>query len=65
VPLVYYKAGSIGEDVTVYLTNGTNGGAIVTETRARTFKEPKYYYRPIPYTQVALNPNLKQIFDWQ
>ncbi|MGO4292522.1 RagB/SusD family nutrient uptake outer membrane protein [Chitinophaga sp. RAB17] len=65
IPLVYYKAGSFGEDVTVYLKNGTAGGSIVTETRARDFKEPKYYYRPIPYTQVALNPNLKQIFDWQ
>ena len=65
IPLIYYKAGSIGEDVTVYLKNGTAGGPIVTETRLRTFQEPKFYYRPIPYTQVALNPNLKQIFDWQ
>jgi hypothetical protein len=65
VTLIYYKAGSIGEDVTVYLKNGTAGGAIVTETRARTFVEPMFYYRPIPYTQVALNPNLKQIFGWQ
>lgn len=65
VALIYYKAGSIGEDVTVYLTNGTAGGPIVTETKLREFKEPKYYYRPIPYTQVALNPNLKQIFGWE
>jgi len=65
IPLVYYKAGSIGDDVTVYLKNGNAGGNIVTETAIRNFKEPKYYYRPIPYTQVALNPNLKQIFDWQ
>lgn len=65
VPLIYYKAGNIGDDVTVYLKNGTAGGNIVTETTKRTFQEPKYYYRPIPYTQVALNPNLKQIFDWQ
>lgn len=65
VTLIYYKAGSIGEDVTVYLKNGSAGGAIVTETKARTFVEPMFYYRPIPYTQVALNPNLKQIFGWQ
>jgi starch-binding outer membrane protein, SusD/RagB family len=65
VTLVYYKAGFIGEDVTVYLKNGTAGGAIVTETRTRTFADPMFYYRPIPYTQVALNPNLKQIFGWQ
>ncbi|NLU92152.1 RagB/SusD family nutrient uptake outer membrane protein [Chitinophaga sp. Ak27] len=65
ISLIYYKAGNIGENVTVYLKNGTAGGAIVTETAARTFTEPKFYYRPIPYTQVALNPNLKQIFGWE
>lgn len=65
ITLNYYKAGAFGDDVTVYLTNGTGGGAIVTETRTRLFKEPMYYYRPIPYTQVALNPNLLQIFGWQ
>ncbi|MBO9728805.1 MAG: RagB/SusD family nutrient uptake outer membrane protein [Chitinophaga sp.] len=65
VPLIYYKAGSFGEEVTVYLKNGTAGGTIVTETQARTFQDPMFYYRPIPYTQVALNPNLKQIFGWQ
>jgi hypothetical protein len=63
--LVYYKAGSFGENVTVYLRNGTAGGTLVTETTARNFAEPKYYYRPIPYTQTVLNPNLVQIFGWQ
>lgn len=65
ITLVYYKAGSIGESVTVYLKSGNEGGTIVTETNVRKFTEPKYYYRPIPYTQVALNPALTQIFDWQ
>ena len=65
IPLVYYKAGSFGDNVTVYLKNGNAGGAIVTENRARTFQDPMYYYRPIPATQIALNPNLKQIFGWQ
>jgi starch-binding outer membrane protein, SusD/RagB family len=64
VTLVYYKAGSIGDAVTVYLENGTSGGAIVTENTARQFIDPKYYYRPIPYTEVLLNPALTQIFDW-
>lgn len=65
VTLLYYKAGSIGDNVTVYLKNGSSGGAIVTETNRRQFMEPKYYYRPVPYTQVILNPKLQQIFDWQ
>ncbi|PSL44817.1 putative outer membrane starch-binding protein [Chitinophaga niastensis] len=65
VTLLYYKAGNYGENVTVYLKNGTAGGTMVTETTKRQFIEPKFYYRPIPYTQVVLNPNLKQIFDWQ
>lgn len=64
VKLVYYKAGAIGESATVYLENGNNGGAIVTESTTRQFIDPKYYYRPIPYTEVLLNPALTQIFDW-
>ncbi len=64
VTLIYYKAGAIGEDVTVYLKNGINGGNIVTETAARKFEEPKYYYRPVPQQQMLLNPALKQVFGW-
>lgn len=63
--LVYYKTGAIGEDVTVFLKNGTAGGTMVTETAVRKFEEPKYYYRPIPQTQILLNPDLKQVFGWQ
>ncbi|PWJ57669.1 putative outer membrane starch-binding protein [Dyadobacter jejuensis] len=62
--LIYYKTGVIGEDVTVYLKNGAQGGTTVTETTPRTFQEPKFYYRPVPQQQVILNPNLKQIFGW-
>lgn len=29
-----------------------------------SFVEPKYYYRPVPTSQLNLNKNLKQIFDW-
>ncbi len=66
VKLVYYKAGSFGEDVTVYLRNGNAGGTIVTETRARDFQEPKYYYRPVPFNELVLNPKLApQLFDWK
>lgn len=66
VRLVYYKAGNFGENVTVYLKNGQNGGAIVTDNRMRTFIEPQYYYRPIPFNQLTLNPKLApQLFGWE
>lgn len=64
VTLIYYKAGAFGEDVTVYMKNGVNGGTTVTETTARKFEDPKYYYRPVPQQQMLLNPNLKQVFGW-
>lgn len=64
VPLAYYSIGLIGGGATIYLENGVNGGAIVTEDRERNFIEPKYYYRPVPYTEVVLNSNLYQLFDW-
>ncbi|KIC94025.1 RagB/SusD family nutrient uptake outer membrane protein [Flavihumibacter solisilvae] len=63
--LIYYKAGSFGDNVTVFLRNGAGGGTLVTEMTPRSFIEPKYYYRPVPYGQVVLNPNLSQIFGWQ
>ena len=62
--LIYYKGGAFGEDVTVYLKNGLAGGTLVTETAARKFEDPKYYYRPIPQQQILLNPKLKQVFGW-
>lgn len=66
VKLIYYKAGAFGEDVTVYLKNGAAGGPIVTETRTRNFMEPKYYYRPIPFSEMVLNPKLgPQLFNWE
>ncbi len=62
--LVYYKAGTIDDDVTVFLQNGTMGGSIVTEKVTRKFTEPRDYYRPIPFNEILLNPNLKQPFGW-
>jgi starch-binding outer membrane protein, SusD/RagB family len=63
--LIYYKAGTVNDNVTVYLENGSQGGTMVTETTSRNFLEPKYYYRPIPFQQLTLNPNLEQIFGWE
>ncbi len=61
--LIYYRVGSQGEDASVYLKNGTSG-TIQTVAERGIFEEPKYYYRPIPSTQVTINPNLTQIFGW-
>lgn len=64
ISLIYYKAGTIDENVDVFLSGGVNGGNMVTETSVRNFVEPKYYYRPVPIQQITLNPNLTQIFGW-
>lgn len=65
IPLIYYKAGTIEDNVDVFLENGVQGGNMVTETKNRNFVEPKYYYRPVPFQQIVLNPNLTQIFGWE
>jgi hypothetical protein len=61
--LIYYRAGQLGQDAGVFLKNGTSG-TVQTTADMGTFIEPKFYYRPVPQTQVQLNPNLKQIFNW-
>ncbi|MCB0686899.1 MAG: RagB/SusD family nutrient uptake outer membrane protein [Saprospiraceae bacterium] len=61
--LVYYRASEQGGDANVYLKNG-NSGTVQTVADRGTFLEPKYYYRPIPQTDVIVNPNLTQIFGW-
>ena len=60
---IYYRTGTIGQDAGVFLKNGTSG-TVQTIADNGIFLEPKYYYRPIPQSQVLLNPNLKQIFGW-
>lgn len=64
VDLIYYKAGFFGDSsASLFLSNGTSGN-MVTSVDQPSFVEPKYYYRPIPAHQVALNPQLKQIMGW-
>ncbi|WP_421976255.1 RagB/SusD family nutrient uptake outer membrane protein [Roseivirga seohaensis] len=63
VPFAYYRVGSFGENVGVFLSDG-NSGHILTVIERGTFDDPKFYYRPVPAAQVALNPNLTQIFGW-
>lgn len=63
VVLRYYRAGLQDSDAGVYLENGSWGHVEGIKERG-TFVEPKYYYRPIPETQILLNPNLVQFLDW-
>jgi len=63
--LIYYRVSTIEDGSgTVYLENGEDGGVTITENKPRNFVVPQYYYRPIPETQIVLNPNLEQIFGW-
>ncbi|MAO17503.1 MAG: RagB/SusD family nutrient uptake outer membrane protein [Muricauda sp.] len=64
VALIYYRTGSVGSNADVYLTEGTSGNVVGTPERG-TFQEPKHYYRPIPAPEMALNPNLEQVFGWE
>ena len=63
VNLIYYKTGFQNEDVAVYLGSGTSGN-VQTVAERGNFEEPKYYYRPVPATEVTVNPQLTQIFGW-
>lgn len=62
----FYLKDANGKDNNFYLTNGTSGFIAFTVDRdqPRNFIEPKYYYRPIPQTQLVLNPQLKQPYGW-
>jgi hypothetical protein len=61
--LIYYRVGPAGSDASFYLSGGTSG-TVVTDPDRGVFEEPKYYYRPVPQTEVNLNPGLEQIFGW-
>jgi len=62
--LRYYRAGTFGQDVSVFLSEGNKGTVGIVENTG-TFADPKYYYRPVPQSQMLLNPNLTQIFGWE
>lgn len=62
--LRYYRAGTFGQDVSVFLNEGNKGTVGIVENTG-TFIDPKYYYRPVPQNQMLLNPNLTQIFGWE
>ena len=54
------------DDIPIYLEKGKSGHVMFKLERGDfgTFVEPKYYYRPIPTSEILLNPNLKQLFGW-
>lgn len=56
-----------GEEQDIYLSEGDHGHICFTRNKGVTleFKDPQYYYLPIPQKQTLLNPNLKQPFGWE
>ncbi|MDR0699156.1 MAG: RagB/SusD family nutrient uptake outer membrane protein, partial [Tannerella sp.] len=47
------------------LEHGTYGHVQLEADKNRVpWENPKFYYRPIPVTQITLNPNLTQVFGW-
>jgi hypothetical protein len=62
----YYLKDKDGKDQNFYLSKGTSGFIAFTRDRdqPRNFVEPKYYYRPIPISEIVVNPQLKQVFGW-
>ncbi|MDR1594049.1 MAG: RagB/SusD family nutrient uptake outer membrane protein [Prevotellaceae bacterium] len=63
---LFYLYDETGAQTQFYLSNGTSGYIMLTADQmlGKEFIEPKYYYRPIPISQIVLNPELKQPFDW-
>ena len=60
----FYLKNAAGEPGDISLTNGTSGFIVVNSEVNRTFKDPQYYYFPVPRQQTILNPNLKQTIYW-
>lgn len=62
----YYLKNSVGQSTSIYLSEGNSGFIMSTGDRdgIREFKEPKYYYMPIPQTQRTINSNLEETIFW-
>jgi hypothetical protein len=54
------------DNVSFFLENGKSGHIMLKLEQGDmgTFLEPKHYYRPIPTSEILLNPNLEQLFGW-
>jgi hypothetical protein len=55
-----------GAETQIYLEHETYGHVMMMQDKelSKGFKEPQYYYRPIPNDEILLNPNLTQPFGW-
>ncbi|MCY1721428.1 RagB/SusD family nutrient uptake outer membrane protein [Prolixibacteraceae bacterium Z1-6] len=53
-------------NVSLFLEYGKSGHIMLKLEQGNigTFAEPKLYYRPIPTSEILLNPNLEQLFGW-
>jgi hypothetical protein len=62
-----YLYESSGNPSQFRLSDGDHGYVMmsVDEQSGKSFVEPKYYYRPIPQTQLILNPDLQQQAFWK
>ena len=62
----YYLMDSSGAPTGIYLSDGSSGYIMSTNDRDmnREFKEPQYYYYPVPQSQRILNPNLDETNFW-
>jgi hypothetical protein len=62
----YYLKNASGALNNFTLSNETSGHIVMNgELNNRTFKQPQYYYWPIPQMQLLLNPSLKQTNFWE
>lgn len=64
--IVYTLFDANGKEQGIYLSEGDKGYIrfVKDKNMPITFISPKYYYAPIPFTQIQLNPNLKQPEGW-
>lgn len=55
-----------GTESDIYLSEGESGFVMFSldKKSPKTFESPKYYYKPIPFTQTRDNPNLTQPSGW-
>ena len=68
--------GDLPDETTIYITSEDNVPIFLEYGKAGyimfkleqgdigSFVEPKYYYRPIPTSELLLNPELGQLFGW-
>ena len=63
---VYTLFDENGKEQGIYLSESDKGYIrfVKDKNMPITFIAPKYYYFPIPFKQVQLNPNLKQPTGW-